>query len=116
MRRLVGFSFAFAPLLSDPPDWRLPDPSKDARWYGEIWVKYPLNNRIVPSHFSQVFNARSHFRVIMNKACQAAYAKGSEMTLGKANELLLQLKGWHDSLSEPLRPKTIVLPGHLQLQ
>ena len=106
----------FAPLLSDPPDWHLPDPSKEAEWYGEIWVKYPLSNRLLPSYFGQVFRARSQFRVIMNEACQAAYSKGSEIILGKANELLKQLKGWYDDLSGPLLPKTIVLPGHLQLQ
>lgn len=106
----------FAPLLSEPPDWHLPDPLEEPEWYGEIWVKYPLCNRLLPSHFGQVFRARSRFRVIMNEACQAAYSKGSEMTRDKANELLSRLKGWYGGLSGPLLPKTIVLPGHLQLQ
>lgn len=106
----------FAPLLSDPPDWRLPDPSKEPEWYGEIWVKYPVSSHLLPSYFGQVFRARSQFRVIMNEACQIAYSKDSEMTLCKANEFLSRLKAWYDSLSGPLLPKSIVLPGHLQLQ
>jgi hypothetical protein len=106
----------FAPLLRDPPDWHLPDPSEETEWYGEIWVKYPLSNRLLPSYFGQVFRVRSQFRVIMNDTCQAAYSKGSGVTLGKANEFLARLKGWFDGLPGPLLPKSIVLPGHLQLQ
>jgi len=114
--RLVGFSFMFALLLSDPPDWHLPDPSKDPEWYGEILVKYPLTNHFFPSYFGQVFKAKNQFRVITNEACQVAYSKGSEMTLDKANGLYSQLKDWYDGLPTPLSPRAIVLPGHLQLQ
>lgn len=113
---LVGFSFMFAPLLSQPPNWPLPDPLEDAQWYGDIWVKYPLVQRRLSSHFGYMFKARSEFRVIMNDACQAAYSKNSEMTLPKANELLSRLKGWYDGLPNPLLPKSIVLPSQLQLQ
>lgn len=52
----------------------------------------------------------------MNEFCQLAYTKGSDFTLGKANAFFSQLKGWYNGLSGPLLPKTIVLPGHLQLQ
>lgn len=106
----------FPPLVKNPPDWRLPDPSNDAQWYGEVWVKYPLSHRLFPSYFGQVLRARSQFRLIMNECCQVAYSVGSDTTLGKAYELLSRLKSWYDSLSGPLLPKTIVLPGHLQLQ
>lgn len=106
----------FAPLLSLPPDWPLPDPSTEDEWYGEIWVKYPMSNRRLPSYFGQVIKARSQFRIIMNEACQIAYSKGSEMNFDKANKLLSQLKLWYDNLPGPLQPKTIVLPGQLQLQ
>lgn len=114
--RLVGFSFMLSPLLKQPPDWPLPDPLEDARWYGEIWLKYPLTNNLAPSYFGQVFRARSQFRVIMNEFCQVAFSKGSKTTLGKANELYARLTSWYDGLRGPLLPKTIVLPGHLQLQ
>src|ERR1700743_1060428 len=106
----------FAPLLKDPPSWPLPDPLKEAEWYGEIWVKYPLSNHILPSYFGQVFKARSQFRVIMNEACQAAYLKDAGMTLSKATDFLSRLQGWYDRLPSPLQPRFIVLPGHLQLQ
>lgn len=106
----------FAPLLSQPPDWTLPDPVTEAQWYGEIWVRYPLETYLLPSHFGHVFRARSAFRIIMNDACQAAYSTGSEITLARANELLTRLKTWFACLPDILQPKSLALPGHLQLQ
>ena len=106
----------FAPLLSDPPEWPLPDATLEPGWYGEIWIQYPVSDRLFPSHFAQVFEARSRFRLIMNKACQIAYSPNSEMTLDKANQLYEQLRSWYGSLPGPLQPKSVVLPGHLQLQ
>lgn len=114
--RLVGFSFMFAPLLRKPPDHPLPDPSENADWYGEVWVKYPSNQNLSPSYFGQIFKARSHFRVIMNEACHLAYTSGSNMTLDQAGDLYSRLTSWYDGLPVSLQPKTIVLPGHLQLQ
>lgn len=94
----------------------LPDPSKDAQWYGEIWVQYPLNQSRSPLHFGQVFRARCQFRIIMNEYCRIAYSEGPGLTFEKANELCTRLRSWYDGLPGPLLPKTIVLPGHLQLQ
>lgn len=116
MYRLVGFSFMFAPLLAKPPSQPLPDPSEDADWYGEIWIKYPLDQRLSPSYFGYTFRARSQFRVIMNEFCQAAYSESLLVDLGRANGLYSQLRSWYNALPELLQPKKIVLPGHLQLQ
>ena len=52
----------------------------------------------------------------MNEFCQVAYSNDSEVTLDKAYEFLSRLKGWFDSLSDPLLPRTVVLPAHLQIQ
>ncbi|KAF2652241.1 putative C6 transcription factor [Lophiostoma macrostomum CBS 122681] len=112
---LVGFSFMFAPLLSKQPDWDLPDPSKDSQWYGEVWVKYPMSNHLLPLHFGQVFRATSSFRIIMNEVCQAAYSGDPGISLRQAREFLSRLKAWFGFLPECLTPKSIVLPGHLQL-
>lgn len=113
---LVGFSFMFPPLLRKPPEQPLPDPSENAEWYGEIWVNYPANQNLSPSYFGHMFKARSQFRVIMNEACHIAYTKGSKMTLEQADGLYSRLRTWYKGLPGPLQPKTIVLPGHLQLQ
>ncbi|KAL7936549.1 hypothetical protein V8C35DRAFT_295798 [Trichoderma chlorosporum] len=112
---LVGFSFMFTPLLKEPPNWPLPDPSVDAAWYGEIWLKYPLTNTLSPSYFGCIFLAKSQFRIIMNEFCCTAYTEGSAVTAEKAYELYQRLRHWYDCLPAPLQPRTIVLPTHLQL-
>ncbi|EEU40043.1 uncharacterized protein NECHADRAFT_11983, partial [Fusarium vanettenii 77-13-4] len=112
---LVAFSFMIPPLLKKPPEWALPDPARNVQWYGEIWIKYPMTNGLSPSYFSHVFRARCHFRIIMNEICDAAYSEGSGITLDKANGFRERLESWYRSLPVPLQPRTIVLPGHLQL-
>ncbi|KAL7948831.1 hypothetical protein V8C42DRAFT_230446 [Trichoderma barbatum] len=112
---LIGFSFMFTPLLTEPPNWALPDPSEDGNWYGEIWLKYPLTHTLAPSCFGHIFLAKSQFRIIMNEFSKAAYSEGSQVTIEKAYEFRQKLKIWYDGLPGPLRPRTIVLPAHLQL-
>ncbi|ETN39142.1 uncharacterized protein HMPREF1541_05365 [Cyphellophora europaea CBS 101466] len=112
---LTAFSFMLSPLLTKPPDWPLPDPSEDAQWYGEIWLKYPLSDRLSPSNFAHLLRARCLFRIIMNDFCHAAFSKGSRVTLAGAHGFRERLRCWYDELPGPLRPETIVLPGHLQL-
>lgn len=113
---LVAFSFMLPPLLKKPPEWALPDPTRNSQWYGEIWIKYPLNNGPSPSYFSHIFRARCQFRIIMNEICDAAYSEGSGITLDKAHRFRERLESWYKNLPVPLQPRTIVLPGHLQLQ
>ncbi|KAK2596784.1 hypothetical protein QQS21_006112 [Conoideocrella luteorostrata] len=105
----------FSPLLEAPPGWPLPDPSEDAQWYGEIWVKYPLKHSRTPSYFGQIFKTRSQFRVIMNEFCQAAYADVAKMSLARANTLRSRLITWFDGLPGQLQPKTTIRPAQLQL-
>ncbi|KAM0425507.1 hypothetical protein ACHAPT_009296 [Fusarium lateritium] len=112
---LVAFSFMLPPLLKKPPKWPLPDPSEDIQWYGEIWIKYPLNHGLSPSCFGHVFRTRCQFRIIMNEVCDAAYSEGSKITLDQAHGFRERLEDWYHNLPGPLQPRTIVLPGHLQL-
>ncbi|KAK7946049.1 uncharacterized protein PG986_010370 [Apiospora aurea] len=114
---LVGFSFMFLPLLEQPPYDPLPDPLKDAQWYGEIWLKYPASQVLTPAYFGYGFKAKCDFRLIMNKFCHAAYSTGSggSVSLDEANKLRARLLKWYHGLPRPLLPETIVLPAHLQL-
>ncbi|KAH8666968.1 hypothetical protein BX600DRAFT_511851 [Xylariales sp. PMI_506] len=112
---LIGFNFMQPPLLKSPPYEPLPDPSEDPSWYGEIWLKYPLSQSLVPSYFGHVFQSRCQFRVIMNDFCHAAFSTSQTHSFEKADELHSRLKIWFDRLPEPLSARAIVLPGHLQL-
>ncbi|CCE33506.1 related to nitrate assimilation regulatory protein nirA [Claviceps purpurea 20.1] len=113
---LNAFSFMLAPLFEEPPQWPLPDPSHSGpSWYGEIWLKYPLDSTLSPCSFAHVIRSRCRFRVIMNDFCKAAYSERKDMSLERADQLHARLRHWYDTLPEPLQPKSIVLPGHLQL-
>ncbi|RFN53312.1 hypothetical protein FIE12Z_2462 [Fusarium flagelliforme] len=112
---LSAFSFMFAPLVKEPPRWKLPDPSKDSFWYGEVWVNYPLNHGLSPLYLGEVLRARSHFRIIMNEFSDIAYSEGSKVDLYLAHHFRRRLEDWYNNLPESLTPKRIVLPGQLQI-
>ncbi|KAK8023542.1 hypothetical protein PG993_011608 [Apiospora rasikravindrae] len=114
---LVGFSFMIPPLLKRPPHDPLPDPLKDAQWYGEIWLKYPASQVLTPAYFGYGFKAKCDFRLIMNDFCHAAHSTGSggSVYIDEAYKLRVRLLKRYHGLSRPLLPETIVLPAHLQL-
>ncbi|TDZ22302.1 Nitrogen assimilation transcription factor nirA [Colletotrichum orbiculare MAFF 240422] len=91
---LVAFSFMLQPLIKAPPDWPLPDPSEDGRWYGEIWLQYPLVPKPLPTYFGHMLQARSRFRVIMNEYCEAAFAPTPNLDVGHAKRLHERLTFW----------------------
>ncbi|KXH40931.1 hypothetical protein CSIM01_08418 [Colletotrichum simmondsii] len=113
---LVSFSFMIPPSVKEPPDWPLPDPANDGGWYAEIWLKYPLVPDLQPTHLGHILRERARFRVIMNQYCDAAFSSEGTFSLDEAKRLHEQLKSWYGDLPEPLKPKTIALPGHFQLQ
>ncbi|KAG9495310.1 hypothetical protein J7337_013548 [Fusarium musae] len=112
---LSAFSFMLSPLIKKPPKWPLPDPSEDPSWYGEIWVKYPLNHGLSSMCFAKVIHARSRFRIIMNDYCDAAYSEGSKVGVSLAYQFRERLEEWYENLPASLTPRRIVLPGQLQL-
>ncbi|KAI1071540.1 hypothetical protein LB507_005250, partial [Fusarium sp. FIESC RH6] len=112
---LSAFSFIFRPLIKEPPIWKLPDPSKDSLWYGEIWVNYPLNHGLSPLHLGEVIRARSQFRIIMNEYSDIAYTAGSKVEIYLAHHFRRRMENWYNNLPESLTPKRIVLPGQLQI-
>ncbi|KAF5591473.1 nitrogen assimilation transcription factor nit-4 [Fusarium pseudocircinatum] len=89
---LSAFSFMLSPLINEPPKWPLPDPSEDQSWYGEIWVKYPLNHGLSSMCFGEVIHARSRFRIIMNEYCDVAYSEGSKVGVDLAYQLRERLE------------------------
>ncbi|KAF5000287.1 hypothetical protein FGRMN_1919 [Fusarium graminum] len=104
------------PLIKKRPRWPLPNPSEDPSWYGEVWVRYPLNHGLSPCYIGEVLRAKSQFRVITNEFCEAAYSKNSKMDVDLAYDFYGKLEHWHDSLRGPLTPKRIVLPGQFHIQ
>lgn len=114
--RLVAFSFLHTPLVKDVPRYALPNPTSDPEWYGEIWVKYASNTKLVPLYLGTILEQKTKFRIIMNEFCQEAYGTQTGMELPKARRLRDVLEKWFTNLPSPLTPRNIVLPSQLQLQ
>ncbi|KAI8663033.1 hypothetical protein LRP88_07241 [Fusarium phalaenopsidis] len=112
---LTAYHFMHPPTLKHPPRVALPDPLRDPRWYGEVWLKYPLETTLFPAHFGQFFKARCRFLQIMNKVCEVYFADGAHVTLDQANAFYTQFRNWQYSLPDCLKPRFIVYPGHFNL-
>lgn len=106
-----------APLLNTPPKEPLPDPSTSSNWYGEICIRYPRSNQILPVNFGATFRAVSKFRTIMNEVALHTFGTDAqELSLSHALDYRKQLATWYDELPDQLSAKRIVLPCQLKMQ
>ncbi|KAM5355044.1 hypothetical protein ACJ41O_001690 [Fusarium nematophilum] len=112
--------FMTVPLLTTPPKTAMPDPSQDPEWYGEIWLKYPSTDVLVPLQYRHVFKAKSDFSIILNDAIGKAYGTDNNDLVQRGAEhvedILKDLKAWHSTLADLLAPSTIVFPSQLKIQ
>lgn len=106
----------FVPLLTQPPDTPLPDPSANSKWYSEVWIKYALDQTLSPTYFGQVFSTNTRLWIIINEYCQEMFESSSEMNLSRANEFNTRIKSCYDVLPQQLQPTFMVLPGHFFFQ
>ncbi|RTE84556.1 hypothetical protein BHE90_000851 [Fusarium euwallaceae] len=111
----TAYHFMHPPLLKHPPRMALPDPLANERWYGQVWLKYPLETTLFPTHYGQFFKARCQFLQIMNKVCEVYFADDADVTLDQANIFYIQFRNWQFGLPECLKPRYIVHPGHFNL-
>lgn len=115
---MACFQFFRTPLLKEPPEWALSDPSTDASWYGETWVKYPLSEELLSTNHSHVFYSIAQFRVILNEIANQSFGhSGSRkgLSLEETYKYSLRLEEWFQNLAEPLSAKNVVLPSQLKL-
>ncbi|KAF2624882.1 hypothetical protein BU25DRAFT_347202 [Macroventuria anomochaeta] len=108
----LNWQFFRPPFLSEAPKFRLPDPSVEATWYGEIWTRYPLSPTLSQAHFGHYFTAISHFRVILGELCHASFGKNSKLPAQQAMIFVRRLLEWFQTLPTVLKPMHIVLPAH----
>ena len=96
----------------------LPDPRKDPSWYGEVWLRYPLNQTPLPSYYGFAFKAQAELRVILNyMACQLFdNRKAKQQTLHQALLFKSKLEHWFRHLPDVLSPEKIVFPSQLVIQ
>lgn len=118
-----GYYFLKAPLLAHAPECPLPDAQTDAKFYGEIWLRYPHTDGLTPLHFPDLFRTWASLRVLVNQISVEIFhvlpaPDEPPRSLSRAKFLYFQraLDAWYQNLPESLKPNTIVLPCHIRIQ
>ena len=108
------------PLIKEPPDVDLPDPEQYSGWYGETWIKYPLNQTLCPVQFGQLFKAKAEFCVILNRLGSNLFKDDKISATGlstkETTDFANEFSTWYAALPSPLTPENIVFPAQLKLQ
>lgn len=107
------------PLLATPPGILLPDPAENSHWYGELWLKYPSSNTLVPVQYGATFKAITEIRVIINNLATAFFDKSkraSSATVPEIQYFWIRLERWYCNLPAELAAKNISFPWQLKLQ
>ena len=107
--------FFYTPLLQEPPDVPLPCPQENLDWYGELYLKYPLNQRLYPAQFGKLFKSRAAFYMILNEL-RLRLSVEEPLSDEDIAGFYSRFKDWFQNLPEPLSPRKVVLPDHLKLQ
>ncbi|KAK3899213.1 hypothetical protein C8A05DRAFT_46654 [Staphylotrichum tortipilum] len=106
------------PPLIEPPDIPLPDPLQQPQWYGELWVRYPLNQSRLSTCHGLLFKAKADFWTIINELASFTFSPNgspSKLAVNHVSKFYYKLKAWMHDLPEPLTPKKIVFPQQLKL-
>ncbi|KAK5996294.1 Nitrogen assimilation transcription factor nit-4-like protein [Cladobotryum mycophilum] len=115
----VAYHFKQAPPFSFQPRVVLPDPDEDGSWYGEIWLKYPLDSSVYPMQHPQCFKARMDFSLILNRMAATLYGSVQSKPAASLSEHIsgfaLEMNHWYQTLPEPMLPINIVFPAQSRL-
>ncbi|KAK4163892.1 hypothetical protein QBC43DRAFT_54916 [Cladorrhinum sp. PSN259] len=106
------------PLQDTPPEAPLPNAVHQPAWYGEVWLKYPVESNLYPYNFGQFFKAKSELRTILNEISRACYGRSTPKytpPIDKVEELYARLRSWYANLPESLLPRNIVFSAQMKL-
>ncbi|KAK4180196.1 hypothetical protein QBC36DRAFT_384517 [Triangularia setosa] len=107
------------PLIEKPPEVPLPAVTEDPSWYGEVWLKYPLEGILYPSHYAEFHKAKTEFRIILNDISGAFHGEPGQNrpppAESKIAELYWRLQAWYAALPRSLSPRTIVFTTQMKL-
>lgn len=115
---MFDYYFFRQPYFSQPPQVPLPDPQLDESWYGEIWLRYPRNQTIVPSYLGLKLHSEAALHAIMNEIGLLLFKRPSPRPLNLHDVVILKgkLDHWKETLPKPLQPEMLLFPSHLMLQ
>ncbi|OTA95752.1 hypothetical protein M434DRAFT_393609 [Hypoxylon sp. CO27-5] len=111
------FYFSRRPYVKDPPAYPLPDPLLDPGFYGEVWIRYPLGQRLYPTNLGCIIKSNFELRKLMNDMAAELFEddKPCHMSVEKALECKSRLDAWFVGLPDPLTPTKVVLPDHIKI-
>ncbi|GAB0134298.1 hypothetical protein EsDP_00002676 [Epichloe bromicola] len=114
---LHAYVFQDTPELAHPPKAPLPDPSHDPAWFGEVWLRYPGDRMVYPTHFALQFKATVELRLIMHEICIQCFGDTmpSVVSQDKMSTIYAQLCDWYQKLPLPLQAENIALPSQIML-
>ncbi|KAM7189834.1 hypothetical protein V8F20_009971 [Naviculisporaceae sp. PSN 640] len=116
---VVSFYFFREPLIRSPPEIPMPDPASDPTWYGEVLLRYPSAEAIVPMNYGHTFRAvvalRSIFIDISLRAFVGTGRHHHVLTWEEAIMYRQRLDNLFESLPEALSPSKMVYPCHMKL-
>lgn len=105
--------------LKRPPEEPLPTEELAKTYYGEVWLRYPLEKHAFPMHHGANFKATCELYVLANEiTCRSFTQANGQRSLpaAEAQRLRHRLAEWYRRLPLPLTPKRIVFPMQLKLQ
>ncbi|KAI2631054.1 hypothetical protein GGR54DRAFT_628061 [Hypoxylon sp. NC1633] len=111
------FYFTLPPFIRDPPAYPLPDPTLDPEWYGEIWIRYPLSQKIFPINVGCIVKSNFDLRKLMNDMAAELFEEDEPplVTAEKILDCKSRLDMWFTELPEPLTPTKVVFPDHIKI-
>lgn len=105
--------------MSNPPSQTLPDVQTNPKWYSEVLLRYPLDQKIYSIGFGQNMKAQSELRVIMHDICAVSFRHNQppmKMPWSQAMLFKDRLIAWFETLPFGLSAKLLLYPSHMKLQ
>jgi hypothetical protein len=121
------------PFVKARPPSPLPDPEEEPEFYGEIHLRYPGSDTILPMHFGYLMKARGELALLLHTISSRLFATvetdGEEAderntssdedenpSTAQIAKYISSLLKWQSKLPDCLKPEEIVYPGQLKLQ
>lgn len=121
---LKCYLLCIPPLVQLSPATLLPDPERNAEWYGESWVVYPLDGRLYSLNSAEFFKAKCELSCILNQLGLDFFERkgdtgkdtGKQPSQETLRSHLINLGTWKFFLPASLSAVEIVFPFQLNLQ
>jgi hypothetical protein len=117
-RAMFDYYFFRPPYFNQPPQMPLPNPRLHPYWYGEVYLQYPRDPRLMPLSIGYKFYSETALHKITNDIGLLTFGKSSAQmaTLHELAAIKRKLDQWKNLLPEVFQPEKVVLPSHLMLQ